>query len=105
METTGHFITAEVYVNSQWTTEEAKEAIEAFCLAMRQEAGCTLAQAWQDNADPRRFILWERYKDLAAHQQHFALPHTQAFIAAGWVKLICAFETTLADDKNQENNL
>lgn len=103
METSGHFITAEVYVNSQWSVEEAKEAIEAFCLAMRQEPGCTLAHAWQDNADARRFILWERYEDLAAHQQHFDFPHTQAFFKASWVKLIQAFETTLSDDKSQES--
>ena len=105
MEEMGHFVTAEVYVNSPWSAEEAKAAIDAFCLAMRQEPGCSLAYAWQDNADPNRFILWERYDSLAAHQQHFALPHTQAFIQAGWVKLIRAFETTLSDDEPKEPNL
>lgn len=95
METTGHFITAEIYVDPPCAVEDAKRAIEAFCLAMNQEEGCSLASAWQDNSDPRRFILWERYANPAAHQLHFTLPHTQAFIKADWARLVRVFETTL----------
>lgn len=104
MESSGHFITAEITLNARWSIEEGQRAIDDFCTAMRREPGCTLAQAWQDNADPRRFILWERYEDPAAHQRHFTLPHTQAFIDAGWVSLVRVFETTLPARAGGEHN-
>lgn len=95
MNNTGHFITAKLLINSQWSVAEGKQALEDYCLAMRQEAGCTLAQALQDNNQPRRFMLWERYETPEDHQRHFTLPHTQAFINAEWASLIDVVETTL----------
>lgn len=45
MESSGHFITAEITLNARWSIEEGHRAIDDFCAAMRQEPGCTLAQA------------------------------------------------------------
>jgi len=95
MNTTGHFITAKVLINPQWSVEEGKLAIENYCQKMRQEAGCTQALALQDNIQPRCFILWEHYESHAAHQQHFTQSHTHVFINAGWVSLVEVFETTI----------
>lgn len=94
MKTTGHYITAEVVINPQWSVEQGAQALAAFCVAMEQEAGCQMAIALGDNSDPRRFILWERYASPAAHQQHFTQPHTREFIDAGWVSLVRVYETT-----------
>lgn len=95
MNTTGHFITAKVLINPQWSVEEGKLALEKYCQEMQCESGCYQALALQDNIQPRCFILWEHYENQAAHQLHFTQPHTHAFIKAGWVSLVEVIETTL----------
>lgn len=95
MNTTGHFITAKVLINPQWSVEEGKLALETYCQAMRQEPGCTHALALQDNIQARCFMLWERYESQADHQRHFTQPHTHEFIKASWVSLVDVVETTL----------
>ncbi|MBS0847363.1 antibiotic biosynthesis monooxygenase [Citrobacter sp. JGM124] len=95
MKTPGHFITAKVLIDPQWSVAEGRQALDDYCQAMRQESGCTLALALQDNSQPRRFILWERYENQEAYQQHFTRSHTAAFIKAGWVSLVDVVETTL----------
>lgn len=95
MNTTGHFVTAKVLINPQWSVEEGKRALEEYCQVMQQrEAGCSCALALQDNTQPRCFILWEHYESQADYQQHFMQPHTCAFIKASWVSLVEVFETT-----------
>lgn len=95
MNTTGHFVTAKVVINPQWSVEEGKHALEAYCQIMQQqEAGCSHALALQDNTQPRCFILWERYESQADYQLHFTQPHTYEFIKSGWVSLVEVFETT-----------
>ncbi|PSW18113.1 antibiotic biosynthesis monooxygenase [Photobacterium sanctipauli] len=91
----GLFITAEIRVKAEVDLGEAKQAIAAFCQGMNSEPGCSMAVAHQDNSDPRRFILWERYDDEAAFQQHFNAAHTQHFIQLGITELVQAFETNL----------
>jgi len=103
MKTAGHYITAEVVINPQWSAEQGEQALAAFCIAMQQEAGCQMAMALPDNSDPRRFILWERYDSPAAHQHHFTQPHTQSFIDAEWVSLVRVYESTV-DSKEHHHD-
>ncbi|MGF1680268.1 putative quinol monooxygenase [Photobacterium minamisatsumaniensis] len=91
----GLFITAEIKVKPEIDLDIAKQAIAEFCCGMNSESGCSLAIAHQDMSDPRRFILWERYDDQAAFQQHFSAEHTQHFIGLGITDLVQAFETDL----------
>ena len=95
MNPTGYFVTAKVLINPQWSAEEGKRALEEYCQVMQQqEAGCSYALALQDNAQPRCFILWERYDSQADYHQHFKQPHTCAFIKNSWISLVEVFETT-----------
>ena len=87
------FVTAELKMNADKPRQQVVEAIEQFCLDMENEAGCLQANATYDPKDPQRVILWERYENRAAIEAHFAMPHTQAFIAAEMAELVQAFET------------
>ncbi|MFN1647602.1 putative quinol monooxygenase [Vibrio rotiferianus] len=87
------FVTAELKMNADKPRQKVVEAIEQFCLDMQSEAGCLQANATYDLKEPQRVILWERYENRAAIEAHFAMPHTQAFIAAEMAELVQAFET------------
>lgn len=87
------FVTAELKMNADKPRQQVVEAIEQFCLDMQSEAGCLQANATYHSKDPQRVILWERYENRAAIEAHFAMPHTQAFIAAEMAELVQAFET------------
>ncbi|EMQ4278658.1 antibiotic biosynthesis monooxygenase [Vibrio alginolyticus] len=87
------FVTAELKMNADKPRQQVVEAIEQFCLDMQSEAGCLQANATYDSTEPQRVILWERYENRAAIEAHFAMPHTQAFIAAEVAELVQAFET------------
>ncbi|WP_104026099.1 putative quinol monooxygenase [Vibrio jasicida] len=87
------FVTAELKMNADKPRQQVVEAIEQFCLDMQSEAGCLQANATYDFKDPQRVILWERYESRTAIEAHFAMPHTQAFIAAEMAELVQAFET------------
>lgn len=87
------FVTAELRINAEKPTAEVVQSIEQFCLGMQNEPGCLQAIATYDDKEPQRVILWERYKDRAAIEAHFSMPHTQAFIASQVAVLVQAFET------------
>ncbi|ARV72809.1 putative quinol monooxygenase [Vibrio campbellii] len=87
------FVTAELKMNADKPRQQVVEAIEQFCLDMQNEAGCLQANTTYDPKDPQHVILWERYENRAAIEAHFAMPHTQAFIAAEMEGLVQAFET------------
>ncbi|WP_104035851.1 putative quinol monooxygenase [Vibrio jasicida] len=87
------FVTAELKMNVDMPRQQVVEAIEQFCLDMQSEAGCLQANAIYDSKDPQRVVLWERYENRAAIEAHFAMPHTQAFIASEMAELVLAFET------------
>ena len=87
------FVTAELKMNADKPREFVIQAIEQFCVDMQGEAGCIQAIATYDETDLQRVILWEQYEDYAAVSAHLTMRHTQAFIAAGMVELIQAFET------------
>lgn len=43
--------------------------------ASRKEPGCVLYQVHRHKTDPRRFFIYEQYKDDAALEAHRAAPH------------------------------
>lgn len=43
--------------------------------ASRQEPGCVTFQVHRHKTEPRRFFIYEQYKDDAALESHRATPH------------------------------
>jgi quinol monooxygenase YgiN len=43
--------------------------------ASREEPGCVMYQVHRHKTDPRRFFVYEQYKDDAALEAHRAAPH------------------------------
>ncbi|WP_412179245.1 putative quinol monooxygenase [Vibrio fortis] len=87
------FVTAELRIKPNIERAVAIEAIEQFCLDMQSEPGCLQAIATYDEKQSDRVILLEQYADREAINQHFGMPHTQAFIQTDMTELVQAFET------------
>ena len=87
------FVTAELRIKPNIERAVAIEAIEQFCLDMQSEPGCLQAIATYDEKQSDRVILLEQYADHEAINQHFGMPHTQAFIQTDMTELVQAFET------------
>jgi len=63
-----------------WTAKIGHEAqvAEIFVKladAARKEPGCLMFQPHRHKTDPRRFFIYEQYKDDAALEAHRASPH------------------------------
>jgi (4S)-4-hydroxy-5-phosphonooxypentane-2,3-dione isomerase len=56
--------------------------------ASRREPGCLLYIAHQKSDDPRRFLIYEQYKDEAALEAHRNSPHFKQYIADGVYTMI-----------------
>ena len=56
--------------------------------ASRAEPGCLEFSVYQDIADPRRFLLYERYTDEEAFQAHRRTPHFEDIIERQVVPLL-----------------
>ena len=95
------FVTAELKIKTNIEREAAVEAIEQFCLDMQSEPGCLQAIATYDSSQHDRVILLEQYANREAINQHFGMPHTQAFIERDITELVQVFETQL-ESKEQE---
>ncbi|MEF1228248.1 antibiotic biosynthesis monooxygenase [Vibrio fortis] len=87
------FVTAELRIKPNIERAVAIEAIEQFCLDIQSEPGCLQAIATYDEKQSDRVILLEQYADREAINQHFGMPHTQAFIQTNMTELVQAFET------------
>lgn len=48
--------------------------------ASRQEPGCLMFQAHRHKTEPRRFFIYEQYKDDAALEAHRATPHFLQYV-------------------------
>jgi quinol monooxygenase YgiN len=51
--------------------------------ASRQEPGCLLYMVHRHTDDPRRFFIYERYRDAAALEAHRNSPHFQEYAVNG----------------------
>jgi autoinducer 2-degrading protein len=63
--------------------------------ASRNEPGCLMYVVHQHIADPRRFLVYEQYKDEAALEFHRNSPHFREIAANTIYKLIDAREAEL----------
>ncbi|PMJ97598.1 antibiotic biosynthesis monooxygenase [Vibrio sp. 10N.261.55.A7] len=95
------FVTAELKMSAEKPREHVVKMIEQFCLDMQSEAGCLHAAATFDEQEPRRVILWEQYENRAAIEAHFAMKHTQAFIASETAELVQFFETQAYGEESE----
>jgi (4S)-4-hydroxy-5-phosphonooxypentane-2,3-dione isomerase len=53
----------------------------------RKEAGCLMYQAHRHKTDPRRFFIYEQYKDDAALEAHRSAPHFLRYVKKELPKL------------------
>jgi autoinducer 2-degrading protein len=59
-------------------TGRESEAVELFSKLMqesRKEPGCVAYQVHRHRTEPRRFFIYEQYKDDAALEAHRSAPH------------------------------
>ncbi|WP_192891735.1 putative quinol monooxygenase [Vibrio bathopelagicus] len=96
------FVTAELKIKTNIDREVAIEAIEQFCRDMQSEPSCLQAIATYDQNQSDRVILLEQYANREAINQHFGMPHTQAFIERDITELVQVFETQCGPIKTQE---
>ena len=63
-----------------WMAKTGRESevagvFEKLSAESRKEPGCVMYQAHKHKTDPRRFFIYEQYKDDAALEAHRATPH------------------------------
>ena len=54
---------------------EAAAILEKLTAESRKEPGCVTYQVHKHKTDPRRFFIYEQYKDDAALEAHRTTPH------------------------------
>jgi (4S)-4-hydroxy-5-phosphonooxypentane-2,3-dione isomerase len=67
-----------------WVAKSGKEAEVAALFSKlteesRKERGCAMYQVHRHKTEPRRFFIYEQYKDDAALEAHRAAPHFLQF--------------------------
>jgi quinol monooxygenase YgiN len=65
------------------TEEKCREYIRILQEHSREETGCVLYIGHQSIEDPRKFLLYEQYRDEAALQAHRDSPHFQQYVIGG----------------------
>lgn len=62
--------------------QQAMQASQKHVAHSRTEPGCISHAVYQDPEDTLRLFFYEQWQDQAAIDAHFALPSSQAFVAA-----------------------
>ena len=62
--------------------EQVAEIFRKLQTASREESGCLLYIVHRHKTDPRRFFIYEQYRDDAALQAHRDSPHFQQYAIA-----------------------
>lgn len=57
------------------------DAVRGVVEQSRLAPGCLVFNVYQQRDDANAFVIYERWADAAAHQQHLATPYTATFIA------------------------
>jgi len=73
-----------VVLTVTWMAKTGRESevaalFEKLTAESRKEPGCVMYQAHKHKTEPRRFFIYERYKDDAALEAHRAAPHFLQF--------------------------
>ena len=68
-----------------WMAKTARESEAAALFAKlteesRKEPGCAMFQVHRHKTEPRRFFIYEQYKDDAALEAHRATPHFLQYV-------------------------
>jgi len=63
----------------------------------RKEPGCVMYQVHRHKTDPRRFFIYEQYKDDAALEAHRAAPHFLQYARKELTKVADRTEGNLYD--------
>ena len=77
-----------VYVIQPGHEEEAAELLRKMTAPTRAEPGNIMYLAHRSTVEPRKFLLYEQYADMAAFEAHRATPHFQDYIANGVIKIM-----------------
>ena len=67
---------------------EAVELFRRLTGASRQEPGCLQYQVHREAEDPRRFFLYEQYRDEKALADHRASPHFEEYVHRGLFRIL-----------------
>ena len=59
---------------------EVAELFNTLTAESRKEPGCAMYQVHRHRTEPRRFFIYEQYKDDAALEAHRAAPHFLQFV-------------------------
>jgi (4S)-4-hydroxy-5-phosphonooxypentane-2,3-dione isomerase len=85
-----------------WMSKVGREAEVAGVLSKlteesRKEPGCVMYQAHRHKTEPRRFFIYEQYKDDAALEAHRATPHFLQYARKELTKIADRVEGQLYD--------
>jgi quinol monooxygenase YgiN len=97
-QTSGYFITAELRTKHLDQLAETRSALVELCTKSEQETGCTLFQLHEDSQTPGRFLLWERFDNKAAFDQHFIEEHTKEYVARNLTEVVRYFQTDVVNN-------
>ncbi|WP_222937780.1 putative quinol monooxygenase [Spartinivicinus ruber] len=73
--------------------EETTSALLELCSKTIEESGCTVFTLHQDQSEPMRFLLWERFDDEMAFKQHFEEEHTKKYVELGLIEIVQVSKT------------
>ena len=93
MQQTGYHITAELRVKDKRRLSEAKAALVTLCQNTVGESGCSLFSLHQCLDDECRFLLWERFENEAAFNQHFREQYTIDFVTLDLTEIVQYFRS------------
>ena len=62
---------------------EVVEVFRTLQVASRQEPGCLMYMVHRHKSDPRRFFIYEQYRDDVALDAHRQSPHFQEYAVKG----------------------
>jgi quinol monooxygenase YgiN len=65
------------------TEEKCKEYLRILQEHSRQEAGCLMYVGHQSTQEPRRFLIYEQYKDQAALDAHRNAHYFKQYVGGG----------------------
>src|SRR5215467_13773411 len=67
--------------------EECRECLRLLQEHSRREPGCLIYAGHQSRENPRKFLLYEQYRNEAALQAHRASPHFRQYVTGGLERL------------------
>lgn len=93
----GYFITAEIKVIDSTKIELTKAELKKLRKKTLKEAGCSFFSIQQDEKEPTRFIMWERFDNETEFKKHFEYEHTKKYVAKNLTKVVQYFQTDIIE--------